>query len=1329
MPAQYPSASFVPIPPDLNLDQLVASTPNFEYVVRISWEMVKQQGQASFDKLILLHVIMGGKPLVIEGFEKCLPKWLFSPAWLQDNEGDTLTKARDLSRHEDLTLTIGHYINHMAKLTNQWDNFNYAEADRQRLYLKDIDCPDQWHRELKDLIPASVFYLNESTGDIDGPGAIKDDDGILPPGKGAAPAGDLMSSLPPPMRAENMMCYIGHEGTYTPAHREMCATLGHNIMVETSGSELVNGKREKPGSSIWFMTESKDRHLVSEYWLSTLGHDIEIESHFAQINAWMNAPFTTYVVEQKVGDFIIIPPLAPHQVWNRGTRTMKAAWNRTTIETLVLAFDEALPRARMVCRDEQYKNKAIVYYTLIKYSELLARVSLNPEDGWNSQAVNSVNQNRKVRQLRKDFRRLWLLYNDIILSESFSPGSTERGIEYLKYDSNVTCSYCRCNIFNRFLTCTTCIHMQDDGDEDTYDVCMECFVMGRSCGCISKFKWVEQFRWDDLVTKHEQWRKTIVELEPLVSLDATLHPLSESVKHVKKKTLAQICQEQLKLRPWRDITKPIPKEQPQEEDDSEVQVDEEGRAKKKKGKRRSERWLRENLNCHICKHREEKWKLAHCKCGVAYCYGSLWRAFDIMPQKIMEDLDWKCPRCLKICSCGACRKDEKMIPYEPKGTLLGHDTKKVADPRSVESLVDFSRSNLTWLKPSNDDLPFETARLRRKREEAEQAKARQEELNEEYVDPDEYEAMDSQETPRSEQDSYQTNRASAGEMPLDPRLSIGNTLPENILSDDNNQIPSEKDGQVSAANKSNESYISPPSSHLSRVAAQTSAKALSLLERNPEQFMAAAGLTLGSEDQDFSHPPPMEHVSPGSTLLRRDIPSTTSNNQNTILYNDPETGLPVGGVHQTSYPRLEASEAPKSTRQKRKRQEERSEDVNDSLTSEANFDVQKTQRQTRLQNAKKNDAAKVRLADKNPLFKRPVKKNLSGLTQDKFSGAEQEYQESLLGSSLGGDGTADVDDRIIVRSNLSAFVKNQTAAMDVIKTPPTTTRPRRPRKSGTPTELLPAKKSKTKAHFEPSDGDEDMLYTPAKASATPESANKGRRSAWLERKNRDEPADIPTELPRTRRPRRSRLTQESIPPPSDDTVNNNHSDPISIVPHVVSEDMNGASATTPEESPRRGGTSRKTKLKNPLFVSDNESEGSQESQDSYVEVDNNYEPLPSYRKKMRLSTPPPKNPPFNSTSSEVQESPASQAMREAKELALRIAEGTGSNEEEEEEEEEEVEYEAHLRKYASSLKEPARLSSQATNGSTIPLKKKSVLLGPMSARLKRAQKSKVRAST
>lgn len=666
-----------------------------------------------------------------------------------------------------MPLSINHYLNNLHMLADQWNPYNYKEPNRQRIYLKDIDCPQVWHDKLKEQIPPGVFYLNDSTGDVGGPGSVEESNphGLgLRKGKGAARSGDLMSSLPPAMRAENMMCYIGHEGTYTPAHREMCASLGQNIMVEASGTVERDGKPCKPGSSIWFMTETKDRHLVSEYWLSILGHDIEVESHFAQINAWKAAPFTTYIVEQKVGDFLLIPPLAPHQVWNRGTRTMKAAWNRTTVETLEMALNEALPRARMVCRDEQYKNKAIILFSLQRYSTLLSQVSVQKQTISDQGTLMELTYSPKIRQLQKDFKRLFALYTQVLLSEMRATTSPpEKRMQYLPYDSFVTCSYCRCNIFNRFLTCPTCVAPLANGDEDTYDICLECYAMGRSCRCLSKLKWVEQFPWEDLVEKHELWRSQIIEFES-GSLENPPKPLEEERKLLKKKTLAEICQGQLKVRPWHDPKK----DASQEVEEVEVESDEfnkDGTLKKKKKKRRSEKWLQENVSCHICIHRGPRWKHVICDCGLAFCYGVLWRGFDMMPQTVMEDPDWKCPRCLKICSCTACRKDPKIKPFEPTGTILGHDTRKFADPRSVESLVDFSASNIYWVKKAGDDHPHETRRLRRRQDEAEKAKSRDPALNEHYVDDDD-QSMPSSGESRMDVDGEQHEP----EMPIDPMM-------------------------------------------------------------------------------------------------------------------------------------------------------------------------------------------------------------------------------------------------------------------------------------------------------------------------------------------------------------------------------------------------------------------------------------------------------------------------------------------------------------------------------------------------------------------------------
>jgi hypothetical protein len=80
-------AQFVPIPPDLDLDALVENTSNFDYVTRLPFEMIKEHSIQHLEQLILLHVVIGGKPLVIENWEDLLDPYLFSPQWLQDQVG------------------------------------------------------------------------------------------------------------------------------------------------------------------------------------------------------------------------------------------------------------------------------------------------------------------------------------------------------------------------------------------------------------------------------------------------------------------------------------------------------------------------------------------------------------------------------------------------------------------------------------------------------------------------------------------------------------------------------------------------------------------------------------------------------------------------------------------------------------------------------------------------------------------------------------------------------------------------------------------------------------------------------------------------------------------------------------------------------------------------------------------------------------------------------------------------------------------------------------------------------------------------------------------
>lgn len=87
MPARRQHASFEPLPHDFDVKTLVEETENFQYVDRISCEAIEEQGLENFEKLVLLHVIIQGKPLVVDGYEEKLDPWIFQQRWLNDNHG------------------------------------------------------------------------------------------------------------------------------------------------------------------------------------------------------------------------------------------------------------------------------------------------------------------------------------------------------------------------------------------------------------------------------------------------------------------------------------------------------------------------------------------------------------------------------------------------------------------------------------------------------------------------------------------------------------------------------------------------------------------------------------------------------------------------------------------------------------------------------------------------------------------------------------------------------------------------------------------------------------------------------------------------------------------------------------------------------------------------------------------------------------------------------------------------------------------------------------------------------------------------------------------
>lgn len=213
---------------------------------------------------------------------------------------------------------------------------NDSDADRERrrmqiknmpckgepLYCKDIICPDVYRRKLREMIP----------------------DFLLPLGYN-----DLFKNFPVENRPESQMCYTGGTGSGTALHRDICGTLGHNLMIFAEPNAYAE----------WIMIKNEHREKLLSTFHEPQNEDFDglldyqrkfnKKSSFIECDrAWISplhlnkANIPSTVIIQQPGDLVIVPSLCYHQVRNFGVST-KVAWNRATLQSLELALEEQLP--------------------------------------------------------------------------------------------------------------------------------------------------------------------------------------------------------------------------------------------------------------------------------------------------------------------------------------------------------------------------------------------------------------------------------------------------------------------------------------------------------------------------------------------------------------------------------------------------------------------------------------------------------------------------------------------------------------------------------------------------------------------------------------------------------------------------------------------------------------------------------------------------------------------------------------------------------------------------------------------------------------------------
>ncbi|KAK0196957.1 hypothetical protein F5146DRAFT_919505 [Armillaria mellea] len=421
---------------DWSLEGLLKKGKRFFPVPRVS----AVDDQSPLQKTLLKYD-KGTMPLVVEDWHKH-PDWLgqkFNLEWLREH-GQKDIAVRNIHDWSDHTVSLEQFTKHCRSASRF-----VAPGETIRWYGKDAECPADWDE-----------WLHKS--------------GVIPSRLLPNDSRNYLTNLPKSATVETLMCYLGIGETFTPCHKDLCASSGHNLMCYT----------ENDGSSFWFMTKGSDALDVAKYF-RVLKQELDHEMHVVTIEELAGAPFDVYITQQKLGDLVLVPPRSCHQVVNYGGITIKTSWSRMTLKGLKVALHHELPMYQRVCRRETYRIKSTIYHALHR-----SRIEL--------EGLIKGDGSRCTTRVAKRLSSLLCLFDHILTNEC-PPENTQiptlseaSGYDENDEDVHVVCDFCGADAFQSFFECRTCVPSNPESSTSVtrgngYALCPACYSEGRSCRC------------------------------------------------------------------------------------------------------------------------------------------------------------------------------------------------------------------------------------------------------------------------------------------------------------------------------------------------------------------------------------------------------------------------------------------------------------------------------------------------------------------------------------------------------------------------------------------------------------------------------------------------------------------------------------------------------------------------------------------------------------------------------------------------------------------------------------------------------------------------------
>ncbi|KLJ13105.1 hypothetical protein EMPG_11939 [Blastomyces silverae] len=509
-----------------------------------------------------LHI---GQPFVIRDFEK-LSQWdrrLLSIESLIELSTKKNIPIRNCSTARDLNFTLKKFADAAHRSYREFKN----------LYARDLQCPEAWLEKCKTFLPSEVQWGGNM---------------------------DLFQWLPSCARSEVVMAYVGSEGSSC-----FSSTVALNLLVEAS---------DRPVLCFGTDFESQSKY---DAFMAARGASPHVDWLNLSPDELQKANFPLYVHEQKVGELVVFPHAAAHQVWNLGAISTKMVWNILHPLSLEAGLNYVQPPFNRLCRPDVARSNL---------SLACAMLSLLRD---------------KPSSIPPDLPLLTKLFCQMVRDEMFDdPPVTPISLVRIPDTAIATCNFCGTAIWNRHLRCNEC---------RDFDLCLLCFLGGRSCEHLSSHTWAE-------IVPPETCSQVIRRGESILG-----YKIEENINSGNRKTLATAVNELMRARRSNAIKL-----------------------------------------CHLCRIDHLEWKGRRCDtCSAFFCFRGLFRHFDMNSTDVLRHSGlWCCHFPSAYVKAEKPASKRRVKPVDHRGKIMGF-TDNVFDQKRRTPAPSTSSSSSAYVIPTS----------------------------------------------------------------------------------------------------------------------------------------------------------------------------------------------------------------------------------------------------------------------------------------------------------------------------------------------------------------------------------------------------------------------------------------------------------------------------------------------------------------------------------------------------------------------------------------------------------------------------------------------------